>query len=159
MQIIPYTSQYFDEVARLMKTLQEHLVSIDPLKSLKTTPDGGLQYTNDLLERVKNNWIVLLAEIEEKIVWVIAWTIREQTPIEKLTDQEKKIGDIIELIVTPDARWTGIWTLLMEEMEDYFRSNGCNWLSVECFAPNISAHNFYEKHGYGDRSVYMTKSI
>ncbi len=159
MQIIPYIPVYLNDVAAFMLSLQEYLVSIDPAKSLKTTPGGNIIYTHELLEKIKDCWAIFLAKEEEKIVGLVAWNIREQTEIEKLWDREKKMGDIIELIVSAESRWLWVWSALMEKMEEYFKQNGCNWFTVECFVPNISAHAFYEKHGYKDRSVYMTKSI
>lgn len=55
MRIIPYIPEYFEDVAAFMLSLQEYLASIDPEKSLKTTPGGNIIYTNDLLERIKNS--------------------------------------------------------------------------------------------------------
>lgn len=159
MQIITYTPEYFEDLATFMRTLQEYLASIDPEKSLKTSPGGNIIYAHNLLEKIKDAWAIFLAKEEGKIVGVIAWIIREQTEIEKVWDREKKIGDIVELVVSEESRWSWVWSALMEEIEKYFREHGCNWLTVECFVPNTSAHAFYEKHGYSDRSVYMTKSL
>ncbi len=54
MQIITYTPEYFEDLATFMRTLQEYLASIDPEKSLKTTPGGNIIYTHNLLEKIKD---------------------------------------------------------------------------------------------------------
>ena len=142
-----------------MESLQDFLVQIDPEKSLRRDPEYGEAYTQNLLEKISVNGILYLAIENNAVLGMIAWIITEQTELEKLWNHEKKIWTIIELIVNSESRWTWIGSALIEALEKYFTDHHCNWLTVECFVPNISAHLFYQKHGYKDRSVYMTKTL
>lgn len=48
---------------------------------------------------------------------------------------------------------------LLVELEEYFRSIGCEYISIEVFAYNKMGINFYEKHGYHTRDLFDIKKI
>jgi len=56
-------------------------------------------------------------------------------------------------------RGRGVGTMLMSELEEYFKENNCNISGVGVLVPNKIAHRLYSKLGYIDRSFYMTKNL
>ncbi len=147
-------------IVLLMRELQEHLASIDPLKRIRSLPDFDAEaYVDHLLEQVKEKGVVLLARDEDAVIGFIAGTIPSEDPDDKLDHYSSKEGKIIELVVSQKYRGQGAGRMLMEKIEEYFRDNGCEYIRVGCFAQNTGTHVFYEKCGYGDRYIEMLKKF
>mgnify|MGYP001858313457 CR=1 FL=1 len=70
-----------------------------------------------------------------------------------------KKGEITELIVSKKARGQGIGKVLMNKMEEYFKSLGCEYILLDVFAYNVNAIKFYEKEGYHSRMYKEIKKI
>ena len=70
-----------------------------------------------------------------------------------------KEGEITELIVTAKTRNNGVGELLMKQMEDYFKSVGCEYIFVDVFAYNKNGIKFYDKQGYHSRMYTNIKKI
>ena len=70
-----------------------------------------------------------------------------------------KCGEILELIVSKTARSKGIGQKLIQKIEKYFKSIGCEYINVDVFAYNKNAINFYEKSGYHTRGLINIKKI
>lgn len=66
---------------------------------------------------------------------------------------------ITELIVSQKARGKGIGKVLMNKMEEYFKSLGCEYILLDVFAYNSNAIKFYEKEGYHSRMYKEIKKI
>ena len=70
-----------------------------------------------------------------------------------------KRGEITELIVTNKIRSKGIGQELINKMEEYFKSVGCEYVIVDVFAYNDIGRNFYNKKNYHTRMETMIKKI
>ena len=70
-----------------------------------------------------------------------------------------KSGDITELIVTSSVRSKGVGKMLMDKLEDYFKSMGCLYIHVDVFAYNEIGISFYNKCGYHPRMHNFIKKI
>lgn len=70
-----------------------------------------------------------------------------------------KEGETTELIVSKNIRSKGIGNMLMNKMEDYFKSVGCEYILVDLFAYNENAIKFYNKNGYHSRMFINIKKI
>ena len=70
-----------------------------------------------------------------------------------------KEGEITELIVSKKVRSKGIGKLLMNKIEEYFKSVGCEYILVDVFAYNENAIKFYGKNGYHSRMYRNIKKI
>lgn len=70
-----------------------------------------------------------------------------------------KRGEITELIVSKNVRSSGLGQQLMEKMEDYFKSIGCEYVVIDVFAYNELAINFYNKQGYHTRGLVDIKKL
>ena len=70
-----------------------------------------------------------------------------------------KCGVVTELVVSKNIRGKGIGKKLMQVMEEYFKSIGCEYISIEVFAYNKNAIRFYESEGYHTRGLIDIKKI
>ena len=147
-------------LVRLMEELQDYLVSIDDLKRMRRMPEYGESYTERTLQNVaKNNGIIYVAETEGRIVGLVVGIIPVQTKEELLELFPCKRGVVLELIVENGYRGKGVGTLLMEKIEGYFKQKGCSVSGVDVFPPNKDACHLYQKFGYFDRNIWMTKRL
>ena len=64
-----------------------------------------------------------------------------------------------ELIVTNKTRSKGIGQKLINKMEEYFKSIGCEYVIVDVFAYNEIGKAFYNKKNYHTRMETMIKKI
>ena len=71
----------------------------------------------------------------------------------------KSCSGVNELIVTNKIRSKGIGQELINKMEEYFKSVGCEYVIVDVFAYNEIGINFYDKKGYHSRMETMIKKI
>lgn len=160
MEIIEYEEKYLEDVKDLLVELEEYIVSIDK--------DGldqvGEDYRDkmalyDLEEVTGNNGKCYLAIQDKHAIGLIMGMIQKYEESDYLDYKCPKKGRIIELIVSKKARSNGIGKELMNEMEKYFKQEECEYISVEVFAYNNSAINFYQKKGYHERMHDMIKKI
>ena len=66
---------------------------------------------------------------------------------------------IKELIVTAKIRNKGVGQLLINKMEEYFKSVGCEYVLVDVFAYNQKAITFYNKKNYHSRMIVEIKKL
>jgi len=57
-------------------------------------------------------------------------------------------GHIITIDVSPEARRSGVGSLLLRAAEDRMRQAGCHWVGLETAVDNVTALSFYKRHGY-----------
>jgi len=60
----------------------------------------------------------------------------------------RKVGRIVTLDVAPEARRSGIGSILIENLEARFRQAGCQSALLEVAVNNHAALRFYKRHGY-----------
>lgn len=70
-----------------------------------------------------------------------------------------KRSEITELIASKNTKSKGIEKMLMNKMEDYFKSEDCEYVLVDVFAYNETAIKFYDRHGYHSRMYTSIKKI
>ena len=58
------------------------------------------------------------------------------------------IGHIITIDVAPQARRSGVGSLLLKAAEDRLRAGGSRSVGLEAAVDNIAALSFYKRHGY-----------
>ncbi len=155
-----YEKRNFNDVVWLMEAFQDHIVSLDTLKKQRRLPEYGKRYTADLAKKItREKGLFLLAIDEKKIVGFTAGVIEKQSKENLLECLPTKIGRVLELFVTAQYRGQGLGEKLMHKMEEFFKKNKCDAISVEAFAPNVAARAFYKKLRYSERSVQLLKIL
>jgi len=61
---------------------------------------------------------------------------------------QQRMGRIITIDVLPEARRSGLGSLLLNASEAELKNLGCGHVSLETAVDNLAAMRFYKKHGY-----------
>ena len=160
MKIIEYKENYLEDVRKLLTELEEYIVSIDKdnldIVSKEYYEKMALV---DLDDVNKNSGKCYLAIENDKAVGLVMGTIPEYDKYDYLDYKCPKRGIITELIVTKKVRSIGVGKKLINKIEQYFKTQGCEYVLVDVFAYNDNAIKFYEKTGYHSRMYTDVKKL
>lgn len=160
MKIIEYEEKYLEDVKELLVELEEYILTIDEDKLDQLHPEYREKMALlDLQEVEDNNGKCFIAVENNKAIGLIMGTIIKYEDYDYLDYKCPKSGEIAELIVTQKIRSTGVGQALMNKMEEYFKSVGCEYIFVDIFAYNKNGINFYNKQGYHPRMHVGVKKI
>lgn len=100
---------------------------------------------------------VLVAEVEARIVgFVSVWA---RIPQDEPDEPPEDYAGISDLVVLPDYRNRGIGRALLGAAEDHARARGATSLRIGVLTHNSGAHRLYERVGFVDYRVQMTKRL
>lgn len=158
--IIEYDSIYDEQIKDLLVELQNYLIDIDDWHTQILLP----QYREEMFKIDKNkvdkqNGKIYLYVEKNVVKGLIIGIVEEKDEIDKLTNDCAKTGSILELVVKSSIRGQGIGKILLEKMEEYFKSINCKRINIEVFGPNKKGLNFYEKNNYIIRDMIVSKKI
>ena len=160
MTIIEYEDKYLEDVKDLLVELEEYVISIDKDNLDHLHPDYRDKKAIIDLNEVKNNDGKCYTAVENnKVLGLIMGIIRKYDKDDYLDYKCPKEGEITELIVTSKTRSKGVGKALIKKMEEYFKSQGCEYILVDVFAYNDIGNNFYNKEGYHNRMYTSIKKI
>ena len=160
MNIIEYEDKYLEDVKDLLTELEEYLVSIDKDNLDQVHPEyHDKMAILDLDEVNKYNGKCYLAIENDKAIGLIMGMVPDYDEYDYLDYKCPKRGIITELIVTKKTRSKGVGQQLMNKMEEYFKSVGCEYVLVDVFAYNEPAIKFYDKKGYHPRMYTNIKKL
>lgn len=160
MKIIEYEEKYLEDVRDLLVELEEYILSIDKDELDQLHPEYREKMALLDLEEVNNyNGKCYLAIADDKAIGLIMGCVPTYDEFDYLDYKCPRRGEIIELIVTNKIRSKGVGQELINKMEEYFKSVGCEYIIVDVFAYNEIGINFYNKKGYHSRMETMTKKI
>lgn len=160
MEIIEYEDKYLENVKDLLVELEEYIVSIDKDNLDQVHPEYREKMAILDLDEVKDNDGKCYLAIEgNKVVGLIMGIIVSYDKYDYLDYKCPKEGEITELIVSKNTRGKGVGQALMNKIEEYFKSIGCEYVKVDVFAYNDNAINFYDNQGYHSRMMLKKKKI
>lgn len=160
MEIIEYEEKYLEDVRDLLVELEEYILSIDKDDLDQLHPEYREKMAVLDLEEVNDNdGKCYLAIEEDKVIGLIMGCIPQYDEYDYLDYKCPRRGEITELIVTNKVRSNGVGRKLMDKMEEYFKSVGCEYVLVDVFGYNEKGINFYNKNGYRTRMETMIKKI
>ena len=160
MKIVEYEEKYLDDVKDLLVELEEYIVSIDKDSLDQLHPEYKEKMSLlDLKEVNDNKGKCYLVVENDKAVGLIMGCIRPYDEYDYLDYKCPKTGEITELIVTNKIRNKGVRQLLINKMEEYFKSLDCEYINIDVFAYNENAIKFYNKNGYHHRMYIDIKRI
>lgn len=160
MEIVEYEDKYLEDVRNLLVELEEYILSIDKDDLDQLHPEYREKMAVLDLEEVNDNdGKCYLAIEEDKVIGLIMGCIPQYDEYDYLDYKCPRRGEITELIVTDKVRSNGVGRKLMDKMEEYFKSVGCEYVLVDVFGYNEKGINFYNKNGYRTRMETMIKKI
>lgn len=159
MEIIDYCEKYKNDVKKLLRELQEYIVSLDPYKyNIINNDYEDKCFEIDYDEVLNKNGKIYLALEENNVVGLVIGIINKDIH-EYDYERNGYVGEIIELIVTKNTRSKGIGKQLIKKMELYFKDNNCETINIDVFGYNDIAKDFYFKNGYHLRMMTVSKKI
>ena len=160
IEIIEYEEKYLEDVRDLLVELEEYILSIDKDNLDQLHPEYREKMALLDLEEVNNyEGKCYLAIENDKAIGLIMGCIFPYDEYDYLDYKCPKRGEITELIVTNKIRSKGIGQELINKMEEYFKSVGCEYVIVDVFAYNEIGKKFYNKKDYHARMETMIKKI
>ena len=160
MKIIEYEDKYLEDVKDLLVELEEYILSIDEDELDQLHPEYREKMALLDLEEVNDNdGKCYLAIEDDKAIGLIMGAIIKYEEYDYLDYKCPKSGEITELVVTSKVRSNGVGQALMNKMEEYFKSVGCDYILVDVFAYNKNGIKFYDKQGYHPRMHTGIKKI
>jgi len=160
LKIIEYSDEYLEDVRDLLVELEEYIISIDK-DNLDQLHDDYREKMAlvDLKDIQENNGKCFLAVDNNRVVGLIMGTIPDYLEYDYLDYKCPKRGIVTELVVSKKIRGSGVGSLLITKMEEYFKNEGCKIIKIDVFAYNENAINFYEKNGYHPRMISDIKIL
>jgi len=157
--IIEYDEIYNENIKDLLVELQNHIVNIDKEGYNIITDEYKELYFNKTMEEInKYEGKMYLYKENNEILGLIVGLINNEDTSDYDFKAPKR-GRVSELIVTQKIRSKGIGQKLMNKMEDYFKSKGCEYILVDVFAYNKIGIEFYKEQGYHSRMYREIKKI
>lgn len=158
--IVEYNAKYDEQIKGLLVELQNYLIDIDDWHTQILLPEYREKiFKLDMDNVQKQNGKVYLSIENELVNGLIIGVVDEKDEIDKLTNDCAKTGSVLELIVKDNIRGNGIGKLLLEKMEQYFKSIDCKRINIEVFGPNARGLNFYLRNNYVIRDLIVSKKI
>ena len=160
MEIIEYKDEYLEDIRDLLVELEEYIVSID-----KDGLDQVSKYYREKMALIdlddvnKNNGKCYIAVENNKVLGFIMGCIFPYEKKDYLDYKCPKRGEVTELIVSQKVRGHGIGKALLNRLEEYFKSLGCEYVILDVFAYNSNAIKFYQKEGYHPRIYKEIKKL
>lgn len=148
------------QVVALFDEFQDYLIALDPFKRLRRLPGYGehaLQQT--LADVATHDGVFFVAVDGDMVVGFAAGTITHPTATDLLWLVPTVRGRVTELFVQANYRGRGVGTRLLQTTEGYLIERSCTVIRIEVFVPNHAAHRLYQKLGYHDMDIDMTKVV
>jgi len=139
---------------------ENYLAGLDPLKQRRFFEKGYEGYTNWLFKHLEaNSGIIFVAVDGDKTIGHIAGRLNPQSEEDQILSLPAKPAFVDDLYIIPDYRSQGVGAKLLKHMEEYFKAQGCDEISLEAFAPNERSLTFYDREGYSRQTTGFTKRL
>lgn len=160
MEIAKLNASYIEQIKDLLVDLQQYIISIDKYNLNIISKDYREKYFEYMLDDCKNNQGEVFVAIESnEVAGMVADYVQNYTDRDKLDYSCSPKGIIAELMVNKKFRSNGVGTALVNHMENYFKSLGCEYIQLDVFSYNESAKQFYYKNGYEDRMTTIFNKL
>ncbi len=160
MEIKEIESKDFESVKNLLVELQEYVIQIDKYNLNIISSEYREKYFTYMLEDCNSQQGKIFVAVEENnIIGFIAGFVQNYDDRDKLDYTCPKKGIVAELIVSKKVRSKGCGMLLLNKIEEYFKSIKCEYAQIDVFAYNEIAKNFYHKNNYKERMLTLFKKL
>ena len=160
MTIREFKNIDIEQIKDLLVELQKYVIEIDKYNLNIISTEYRDKYFDYMIEDcLSQQGKIFVAEEDNQIIGFIAGFVEAYDERDKLDYSCPRKGIIPELIVSKKSRSKGTGNLLLNKMEDYFKSINCKFIQIDVFAYNEIAKNFYYKNSYEDRMITVFKKL
>ena len=120
------------------------LLSILFSQEAEFIPNPEAQYLG--LNRIISNpeiGLIVVARQENQIIGMVNLLYTVSTAL------GDRVAILEDMVVSPNARGSGVGSRLLEQAIQFARLNGCKRITLLTDSTNESAQRFYQKHGFG----------
>ncbi len=129
-------------ISELLVRLKKLNGEFDPMyKVVSNLIEKAESYTKEALGSNKD--VVLVAEVEQKIVGTIKAVLKDRRFYEPASQ-----GIIVDLYILPENRRGKLGEDLLNRIVDVLKQKGVEVVTAEFPTQNTLAENFYQKHGF-----------
>lgn len=159
IQIREFITQDTVRIKELIATYNQFFEDIDPWKAIAYGDNAVEFYFKQMVDQTNIGGKFFVVIVHETIVGFIQGHVHLPSTTEIMERGNFKSGDIENVFILEPYRSLGIGKLLMQEMENFFVSQGCSSIALNVFAPNVNAQEFYKKLGFTTRAMIMVKRL
>ncbi len=160
VEIIEYRKKYINDVRDLLVAQETEVMKMDEDGLDTIHPDYRIKYTAlELADMRKNNGKCYLAMEDGEVIGLVLGTIDQYDKYYYLDYKCPKRGRVLEIIVKKEYRRRGIGHMLMQKLEDYFRSVDCEYIILEVLSYNKTAIAFYNYNNFHERTEAKIKKL
>ncbi len=154
MRVRKATKNDIESIVMLNKELADMHHNIDRIyKEGQAVATSFKKYLESIID--KENVLVIVAELDDKVVGYMIGVIEQQRPFLNL----KKAGRISDAYVDENYRNRGIGKAMFEELKSWFKKNGINFLTLSVDVRNKDGYAFWKKMGFEEWMVRMKMKI
>jgi len=160
MKIVEFNGKHIDEIKELFVQLQEYLIEIDDENVLILSENYKDDYFQYVLKNInETDGIMYLAIEEDKVLGLITGVVEQPDEEDKIVNNCPVRGYVSEFVVDKNSRHKGVGKQLMDEIERWFETKGCDFIRIDVLAQNSSALEFYKNSGYTPINIEVSKRI
>ncbi len=161
IRVREYRDSDWDEMVAMTRSIVDLMSVIDPHKRFRPKEkfDAEKEVKLFIQKTKESEGRIFILEVDGSIAgYGIASVVKfeEHDFVNKFPTKQ---GYIDTFFIKEEYRGKGVADTLMNALEKYFRSIGCEFSSVACVAANDAARNFYAKMGYGEQYIDFLKKL
>jgi ribosomal protein S18 acetylase RimI-like enzyme len=152
--IIPSGGDDVDNVESLWRDLQTYHIAVAPhLGEARSGDESWRRRKQQYIEWLNEpGSCLLIAWKNRNPVGYVMIRIVEGSETWMSSDQ---IAEIETFSILPEYRGIGLGSRMMAEIYAFLRDEGIREIGVTVVDTNVDAIRFYQKHGFGNRYVYL----
>lgn len=154
-----FEKQDKEKIGELLESSLIYFEKIDTLEIIEPGKNYAEWAADNLLKKIQKGGIIFVAIEGAEVVGFIAGTVNPLSEEEQMELKNIQFGSIQELHISQEFRYKGIGTLLLQEMETYFKNCHCVYSVLHVLDANSNARNLYTKMSYKDRTHMMLKKL
>ena len=160
MIIREFKNNDIEQIKDLLVELQQYVIEIDKYNLNIISGAYRDKYFEYMIDDLKTQQgKIYIAEENGAIIGFIAGYVQTYDERDKLDYTCPNKGIVAELIVSKNVRSKGTGQILLNKMEEYFKSINCEYIQIDVFAYNKIAENFYRKNNYEERMLTLFKKL
>ncbi len=160
LEIIEYKKKYINDVRDLLVAQETEIMKMDKDELDTIHPDYRIKYTAlELAEMRKTNGKCYLAVENGEVIGLVLGAIDIYDKYYYLDYKCPKRGRVLEIIVKKEHRRRGIGHMLMQKLENHFRSLDCEYIILEVLSYNKTAIDFYSYNNFHERTETQIKKL
>lgn len=155
IQIREYLDSDEPEIRSCIKVLKEYESQFDP--DYRTDDDSIDLLFRENNANVQKGGAIYVALSGATIIGFVSLSLENKN--DELILKKVDSVYISDLVVLPEHRGRGVGKLLLQKVEEFAKSRRINYLKLILFANNAGAKKFYEREGFRDYEITMTRDL